>query len=107
MFENRVQGLQSSWRLRKEIQKMKASKKGIPQSDIYTILKSLADSVTSTQEDCRNPAESNSWKAGDEQEYLVLLTEEQEEFKVGVFQSYKLLVINTLVFPLKSKEDMS
>lgn len=55
---------------------MKASKKGIPRSDIYTILKSLADFVTSTQEDCWNPAESNSWKVGDEQEYLVLLTEE-------------------------------
>ena len=67
---------------------MKASKKGIPQSDIYTTLKSQADFLTSTQEDCRNPAESNSWKAGDQQEYLVLLTEEQEEFKVGVFPSY-------------------
>lgn len=55
---------------------MKASKGGIPQSDIYATLKPLADFVTSTQKDCRNPAESNSWKAGDEQEYLVLLTEE-------------------------------
>ena len=76
MFENKVQGLQNSWRLRKEIQKRKASRGGIPQSDIYATLKLLADSVTSTQKDCRNPTESNSWKAGNEQEYLALLTEE-------------------------------
>lgn len=81
--ENRVQGLHSSWRLRKEIQKMKASKEGPTKSDIYTPLKSLADFSTFVRGDFRNPEDSNSWKAErDEQKYLMLPTVEQEEFEV-------------------------
>lgn len=65
--ENRAQGLHSSWRLRKEIQKMKASKEGPTKSDIYIPLKSLADCSTFVRGDFRNPEDSQQLEGWERQ----------------------------------------
>ena len=56
MTVNIVQDLQSHWKLRKEIEKMKEPKEGTPKSVIETPLKSLADFYSAlAEEDCKEP----------------------------------------------------